>query len=212
MFIGGIAIGLIGLFIIEAILLLSLVVWERPYSALISFLVSAGLADFFFGTGIYSTMWHQPWTAVAIVAGYVLAGVAWSFPKWWFYVRRIRDQYTESLAGFKRQHHITSEQKLTPDQIHKFYNDNYFYGYDNGDEQRNRQPWSQVMPVQASKNKNKILVWMMYWPFSLVWTLIDEPFKKAFYFIFDQIKGLYQAISEKAFAGVEVYDSKRRGE
>ena len=52
MFIGGVAIGLIGLFVIEAILLLSLVVWERPYSALISFLVSAGLADFFFGTGI----------------------------------------------------------------------------------------------------------------------------------------------------------------
>lgn len=210
MFIGGIAIGLIALFLLEACLLLSLVVWERPYSALISFLVSAGVADFFFGTGIYATVWHQPITAVGFVLAYIGLGVAWSFPKWWFYVRRIRDQYTDALQRYKRHARIPLEQKLTQDQIDGFFRHVHEYGYMSTEGYR--ESWSTVMPVQASKNKNKILVWMMYWPFSLVWTLIDEPFKKAFYFLFDQIKGLYQSISERAFAGVEVYDSKHRGE
>lgn len=209
MLVGGIAIGLIGLVILEAILLLSLVVWERPYSALLSFLVSAGIADFFFGTHFYTTVWNYPVAAVGLVLAYIAAGVIWSFPKWWFYVRKVRDVYNESLSNFKKTVRLVPGQKLTDDQFARFYSS---YGFDPDGHNWHFEPWSKIMPLQASKNKNKILVWMMYWPFSLVWTLIDEPFKKAFQFIFENIKGIYQGISEKAFAGVELYDPKHREE
>ncbi len=38
---------------------------------------------------------------------------------------------------------------------------------------------------QASHNKGKIIAWMTYWPFSFVGTILNDPFRKLFNFIFN---------------------------
>ena len=58
----------------------------------------------------------------------------------------------------------------------------------------------------AKNNKSRIITWMCFWPFSLVWTIVDDPIRKIFEAIFSQIKVGLQKISDKAFEGLEEDD------
>jgi len=60
----------------------------------------------------------------------------------------------------------------------------------------------------ASENKERILNWMMYWPFSLLWTMIDEPVKKLFQNIYTATEKMFQRMADNARKGV-VKDEKR---
>lgn len=53
---------------------------------------------------------------------------------------------------------------------------------------------------KASYNKYRIMSWMYYWPFSAFWTLINEPLKKSFEYVYGKIAGSFDAISNKMFA------------
>jgi hypothetical protein len=52
---------------------------------------------------------------------------------------------------------------------------------------------------RASQNKYRILSWMYYWPFSSLWTLINEPLRKSFEFVYSKIGGTFDKISDKIF-------------
>ena len=54
----------------------------------------------------------------------------------------------------------------------------------------------------VSNHKSDILMWMTYWPFSTVWTLLDSPVKKVFTFIYDRIGGLMQGMANKMFKSI----------
>lgn len=191
MLIGGIALGAIILVLIEALILIGLVASERPFSAFFSFLITAGLLDLLFGTGIYSTVYHNPLTALGFAAGYIIGGMAWSFPKWWFHVRRLRERFDLDLESFKRRAGLAPHERLNTDQILNFHHSTSFAYKGN-------------IPPLASNHKNLILTWMMYWPFSCLVTLFDEPFRKAFQIVFNAIQGTYQRISDAAFRGAEL--------
>lgn len=193
------------LIVVELIFLLISVASERPYMGFLSLLLTCGFLDYFYQAGIYSSIIHNPGLFAGLVAGYVLVGVLWSFPKWWFYVHSIKDAYVKSLAAYKKTNRIPENQKLDSQQIHEFYYSRSFEA--DGFFEPRRKYWGEIMPLQASKNKNKILVWMMYWPLSVLWTLINDPVRKAFMFVFEHVKGVYQLITAKAFDGIQVKDS-----
>jgi hypothetical protein len=48
----------------------------------------------------------------------------------------------------------------------------------------------------AKENKERIVNWMMYWPFSGLWTLINDPIKKSFQRIFQGLENRFQKISD----------------
>lgn len=56
---------------------------------------------------------------------------------------------------------------------------------------------------QAKDNKNRIVTWMSYWPFSAFWTLINEPVKKVFRFIYTSFEKMYVAMADKIFADLK---------
>jgi hypothetical protein len=45
-------------------------------------------------------------------------------------------------------------------------------------------------------NKGRIMNWMFYWPISVIWTVIDEPIKKSFKWIYSKLEGSYKKISD----------------
>ncbi len=191
MFIFDIAIGFFILLAAELLLLLGFVIAEKPFSALFSCLLFVGLSDLFFDTGIFMSMWHNPGNIFLALLGYLGAGLAWSFPKWWFYVRKLRDEFNVTLVDYRKRYRIDPNVKLDAEQIEKF----HMY---------TSHKWSNAIPPLASQHKTLILTWMMYWPFSIIGTLCDEPLKKAFNLVFETFRGLYQKISESAFRGVEL--------
>ena len=47
-----------------------------------------------------------------------------------------------------------------------------------------------------------LMNWMIYWPLSAFWTLINNPVKRAFKGIFTYFEKQYQVISDKVFNGM----------
>jgi hypothetical protein len=52
-------------------------------------------------------------------------------------------------------------------------------------------------------HKGQILMWMTYWPWSFVWTMINDPIKKAFKAIYYRIVDSLKSISESSFKDAE---------
>jgi len=52
---------------------------------------------------------------------------------------------------------------------------------------------------KATKNKRRIVAWMAYWPFSMVGTIINDPVRRLFKFLFNTFKALYQNIADHVF-------------
>jgi len=42
---------------------------------------------------------------------------------------------------------------------------------------------------------------MSWWPFSLIWTLLDDPIKKLFRAIFDYLEKTYDNMAERIMKG-----------
>jgi len=54
----------------------------------------------------------------------------------------------------------------------------------------------------ASENKKRITAWMIFWPFSLVGTLLNDPIRRIFNLIFNSLKNQYQRLSDRVFRDV----------
>lgn len=64
----------------------------------------------------------------------------------------------------------------------------------------------------ASENKYRIMTWMVYWPFSAVWTLINQPVRNTFRFVYIKLEGVYNSISNRMFADVQAKFDKKKQE
>lgn len=56
---------------------------------------------------------------------------------------------------------------------------------------------------KAKDEYGRIISWMCYWMFSMIWTLINDPIKRTFKFIYMRLEGLYQKIADKMFADIK---------
>lgn len=145
-------------------------------SVIATFALLGWLGDF----SIWNVAVNHPLLAVACAGGYVLLGIGWSFGKWYFFVLNMRDKHLEAVARLKG---------LLAHRGKAFARDvNRRTGYEK--------------PV-AKEHKGRILTWMIYWPWSLVWTILNDPIKKFFKYIFRKLQATYQRIADRAYAGVE---------
>ena len=51
----------------------------------------------------------------------------------------------------------------------------------------------------VEENKSRIISWMTYWPWSMLWTILNDPIRKIMKQIFYQIKGLLVAMAMSTF-------------
>lgn len=128
---------------------------------------------------------HQHPGIVAIyVAAYFATGVAWGTIKWWRYVS---DQY--SLFLETKEKFLKSVRAKSGDA--RFDIQTAFV---------QELSWARVEHnPQVRTHKDDIVRWMTFWPFSFIWTMIDDPITRSFRFMFNSIKGLLQDISDQRF-------------
>jgi hypothetical protein len=84
----------------------------------------------------------------------------------------------------------------------------YFFLIDKRDKVQEERPTYVYVP-NVTEHKGKIMLWMSYWPFSAVWTVVDHPVKSAFLFIYNRIKNRMQKMADKIFAPVVQEHEKR---
>jgi hypothetical protein len=121
---------------------------------------------------------------------YLATGTAWSIVRWYLYTKDQFHRYEEFKIKFLRSHNIFID--VIPDALKDEFAEAFRWrigGF--------------VFHPQVTENKSRIYMWMAYWPWSMLWTVLNRPIKAAFNFIYSEIRSLLQKISDHAWAGAE---------
>ena len=115
---------------------------------------------------------------------YAIIGAIWSFVKWQFFLLENRDAYAKHRKAFLQQNNIKGDAIL----------------------EELKDKWAgyvisrKIGKPDADDHKETIIMWMTYWPWSILWSLLDDFVKRAFNWIYDQIGKTYDKMADKVYA------------
>lgn len=177
---------------IETILLLYWI--DREYSGLAtgSILVAGAALQWLCKIDIIGYIALNPAIVGYAVGGYFVLGTIWSVIKWWFFVKAERRRYDEFKANFLRRQGV--EGLSIPEDLRQKFKDSL--------EDLRYENKIEIRP-QVGNHKARIYLWMAYWPWSMIWTIINDPVRRVFTEIYTQIKATLQRISDHIWKGTE---------
>lgn len=194
MIFGIFALGTIGfwlLFLIASILLLVSVEYEHPGWATLSLIGTFALLATFGDFSIIGTIRTQPMLSLLALAGYFIAGTIWSLIKWWFFVSNKADAYRQLKASLYHRKGWPETYLMSKEDKENFHGREYSHEY------------ALSLRPKASDNKQRIMSWLIYWPWSSVWTLINDPVKKLFKLIYKKIQKVFENISTHIYKDID---------
>lgn len=128
--------------------------------ATIVFLLAAFLIATANGVNLIDTVWNNPFQTVGWLFGYVVIGVLWTFFKY----DRFAAKCARAIKEWKDRH---------------------------GDK------WQRHINIAASerdprpeKNKERIMLWLMYWPFSMLHDLVTDFYDVVYSTISDRLNAI----------------------
>jgi len=182
----------VSLLIIIAILL------EKEEIGWATFLYCIGVIAWTFKNGFdggkYIT--ENPSTVILITLGYVLVGVLWSLIKWYFYTSK----YFIDVKGVKDEF-MKNHGEITKENIGALYTKldglghSYFRLNSSHEKTTIFNDYLDSVVPKAKEKKALIISWISYWPISLLATLLNNPFRKFFEWIYNNISGAYDEIT-----------------
>jgi hypothetical protein len=118
------------------------------------------------------------------IAIYLVLGAIWSIVKWWFYLHdeleRVQENSKYDIAILEKLNNAPS-----------------------GLEERNRILSSVKSRVpKASENKTTITNWMIFWPFSMLYSLYADILCKLFNRIYQALQRVYDKITASVFRDI----------
>jgi hypothetical protein len=176
--------------IIFTLFLIGFVENEHGGKATFTLILSLLFLNFIAKLGIIFFVLHNPLKTVELLAAYLAVGVVWGVVKWSLYVHNQLDRYNEFKDKFLREN---DAKELTPQlsrEMQKTLRSQASYD-------SNRV----IVNPQVSEHKSTIILWMSYWPFSATWTLVNDPVRKLYQFVYSRLRGSLQAISDRMFKG-----------
>lgn len=161
----------------------------------------------------------QNWQGILMfLAAWLGVGLAWCFVKWTFYTGAwARRQREEVQNARKRFLSVLGLKGDTIPEEHKeawtaWVNGNYIGSVEfekkNADYrkfEREKCPvFEKAEDLHVRNNWKRMMVWGLYWPWSMVWTIIDDPLKRIFKFlVLNVFGGSLQWFSNRAALSVE---------
>lgn len=134
--------------------------------------------QFAFKVGIFQYIIHNPLQVFALIGFYLGAGVIWSVTKWWLLLAKERDHLKSKKAKYMESYNYDPEEYWK-----KHVKDTLDY-------------------YKVSNHKAKISLWITYWPFSLIWSLLNDFVHRIIKEIVHKLQWLYDSIGKKMFQGV----------
>jgi len=173
--------------------------------------------QFIVQVNLFSNINENPLKSVFYLLGYFVAGFLWSMVKWYLFVNK------RALAYKTRRFSFLTEQRasLIKDNQERFDHSRqqasgrYLEQLSNisletqvpeflAEEWRHQHNYNDDdSKPEVHENKNKISNWVIYWPVSLIWSLINDFIKKLITAIILKIKFIYQKITNKAYKSIE---------
>jgi hypothetical protein len=183
------------LLVAEAALVIALIEWGEGFVATASLIVTLLLLQFMGDTNVLGFANNHPIVLVFGVIGYFATGTFWSIARWWMFVRDQRMRYRDARRDFCEQHDLEGSIPEIPQHLQGQWQD-YLQSL------ATRRRKIEIRPL-VRQHRGRILMWMAYWPWSLVWTILHDPVRNAFKVILHHLHDYLQEISDNAFKGVE---------
>jgi hypothetical protein len=187
---------MIGAWVVIAILMAILLEFEKEGWATTFFSLGIALLLWNFRTDIWTFISSNPTATIGFTITYILIGVVWSFLKWNSYVKNAFNKLKTLKADFIREHKEINEKNRA-----KFNSKVQYSGITKGDggtlylhDETLEEIIEKISPI-ASEKKSVITSWISYWPVSLMATLLNNPFRKFFEWVYDNLSGYYDKIT-----------------
>lgn len=132
------------------------------------------------------------WSAI-----YLAVGLLWSFIRWNFWLKNwteeSKQRIKEQKGSFLRTHSKFDSEVIPPELKEEWLK---FASRHDG--------YRSFTSPDVMQNKSRILLWAVYWPFSMCWTIIDEPIMKFFrWILFTVLGGAFQKVSNTAISEIK---------
>lgn len=193
--------GIIFWLIVAAVLGLLVLSVERddPFVATITMIGTIAFFTAFTAFNPFTWVLANSGLILLLAVVYLVIGVAWTVAKWYFYNLNVASK----LRRFKAE--WTKANPLRPASSHRDAETIADYEYRFLCEARHELGLDiHEIPLKVSKNKSRIMTWLVYWPFSALWTLLNDPIRHLYNFVYDRIGGTLQAISDRAFRDIHM--------
>lgn len=188
----------LGLFFVIETVLMEVEHWGWATFTLLATFGASLLAHHFWGT--FSVVdWviaNGVFTLVYVLA-YLAIGVGWSFVKWFSYLMGFRDTFREQKEAFCTKRGLDPKAPITDEKVLSDFDQHLSSNVSWGEKHRG-QLLSRERP-RAAKSKARITAWMAFWPFSVVGTVLNDPVRRLFNFLFTNFKALYQKMADHVF-------------
>jgi len=193
-----------GLFGLASLLLILALEKDSGFVTTAVFVVTLAVMVCLGNAGWLTWVFQNPLYFGLGVLGYLAVGVGYGTGKWWLYVRDCATRYRQVRREWLLRE---VEEGVTPaaecreasrtgvftgevKREWRFYVKDHYFG-------------KKITKPSASRCKSQIITWMTYWPWSALWTLINDPVRRFFCWVYEQLSGTLQAISDRAFQGIE---------
>jgi len=181
----------------------------HPIFATFSFIGYLAILQWISHVPIFLNIAEHPSTVVGFIGAYIGLGIAWSFIRWWLHIRQICSGKKSLPNGYSLANH---KRNWTRDWN---LNENVL-----SDSERRRRERSRLPPIaenssnlmresawqaellrikpQATDNKGLITVWILYWPFSMLWSLVEDLMHEVLKWVVTRLRAVYDTIGNSA--------------
>jgi hypothetical protein len=198
-----------GLLAVTSIILVRCLEKDNAIGATVVFLGTLAAVVFLGNTSWLTWIMENPLAIGLVIGAYLFLGVGWGISKWWVYLhdvsahnREVRydwvackkallDRDDEDYPAYEAACNLAPSQwsdKVKEDW--RRYVKMEYYG-------------KTIKKPMVSDNKSRIMGWMTYWPWSALWTLINDPIRRFYRWAYTQLRGLLQGMSDKAFKDLD---------
>jgi len=200
---------------IAAILASSAFIWTASIILIIAMAVTLeyereGWATTFFSLGIALFLWNfrmdiwetissNPTATIGFAVSYVVLGIVWSFIKWRTYVMSVFNKFKEYREDFVRKNGDITNKNLKDfnSKVNGKFKDPDGYGTVSFYNEDSLEHIVKKIAPLASKKKTVITAWISYWPVSIAATLLNNPFRQFFEWIYSNLSGYYDKITNR---------------
>lgn len=139
---------------------------------------------------------RHPALVVCGVAGYVAIGLAWMVLKWQFLFRAVSQAYASFREKWyeysKDEHRYAGVSKAEMFSMFPERGASYIIGVQRKFDVRS-------IPMKVREEYPTLFFWAVYWPISVVITILNDPIRKLFRTLIHGLSGIMQTMSDKEF-------------
>lgn len=152
-------------------------------------------------------IFSDPFALLGWVAMYFGIGAGWSVLKWFSYLHKRGDEFAKYKLTYIKKHNVSIKDKIGDYRVEleedvgaeipypisvkfrDYLESSGYVGYGKDKD---------IVPDWRN-NKERMTTWILYWPTSALWTLLNDPLVRLAKWIYQRLGGIYDGLTQRVF-------------